>query len=35
MYFIMMGHAVFPNIIDEEDRWHDKVANRFAEQQFP
>ena len=35
MYFIMMGHAVFPDFIDGKDGWYDKVANRFAEQQFP
>ncbi|KFY35567.1 hypothetical protein V494_05801 [Pseudogymnoascus sp. VKM F-4513 (FW-928)] len=35
MYFIMMGHAVFPDIMDGEDGWHDKVVDRFAKQQFP
>jgi hypothetical protein len=31
----MMGHAVFPDIIDGEDRWHEKVGDRFASRQFP
>ena len=35
MYFVMMGHAVFPDIIDGEDGWYDKVADRFATQRFP
>ena len=35
IYFIMMGHAVFPDIIDGEDGWHEKVADRFASRQFP
>ncbi len=35
MYFIMMGHAVFPDIIDGENGWYDKVAERFAKQQYP
>ena len=34
MYIIMKGHAVFPDIIDEENGWHDKIADRFANQQF-
>ena len=35
IYFIMMGHAVFPDIADGEDRWYEKVRDRFASQQFP
>lgn len=35
IYFIMVGNSVFPDIIDGEDGWHDKVADRFAKQQFP
>jgi serine/threonine protein kinase len=35
IYFIMMGHAVFPDIIDGADGWHDEVVERFAKQQFP
>lgn len=35
IYFIMMGYAVFPDIIDGEDGWRDKVEDRFARQQFP
>lgn len=29
IYFIMMGHAFFPDIIDGEDRWYLKVEERF------
>lgn len=35
MYFIIMGYAVFPDIIDGEDGWREKVEERFAKQQFP
>ncbi|KAF2803179.1 kinase-like protein [Mytilinidion resinicola] len=35
IYFIMMGHAVFPDIIDGEDGWYEKVGDRFANRQFP
>lgn len=35
IYFIMMGHAVFPDIMDGEDRWYEKVRDKFASQQFP
>ncbi|KAF2177296.1 hypothetical protein K469DRAFT_732991 [Zopfia rhizophila CBS 207.26] len=35
MYFIIIGHAVFPDIINGEDGWYDKVVDRFAMQQFP
>lgn len=35
IYFIMMGHAVFPDIIDGEDGWYEKVGDRFASRQFP
>ncbi|KFY76423.1 hypothetical protein V498_09581 [Pseudogymnoascus sp. VKM F-4517 (FW-2822)] len=35
LYFIMMGHAVFPDIIDGADGWHDEVVDRFTNQQFP
>ncbi|OAL45464.1 kinase-like protein [Pyrenochaeta sp. DS3sAY3a] len=35
IYFIIVGHAVFPDIIDGEDGWHEKVEQRFASQQFP
>ena len=35
MYFVMMGHSIFPDIIDGEDGWHEKVAGRFAMHQFP
>ena len=35
IYFVMMGHAVFPDIIDGEEGWYEKVADRFAIQQFP
>ena len=35
IYFIMMGYAVFPDTVDEEEGWNDKVADRFTKQQFP
>jgi serine/threonine protein kinase len=35
IYFIVVGHAVFPDIIDGEDRWHEKVQHRFVSGQFP
>ncbi|KAF2805395.1 kinase-like protein [Mytilinidion resinicola] len=35
IYFIMMGHAVFPDIIDGEDAWYEKVRERFASKLFP
>jgi serine/threonine protein kinase len=35
IYFIMVGHAVFPDIIDGEDNWHEKVEHRFVSRHFP
>ncbi|RMZ71443.1 serine threonine kinase [Pyrenophora seminiperda CCB06] len=35
IYFIMVGHAVFPDIINGEDDWHEKVEHRFVTKQFP
>ncbi|KAF1912219.1 kinase-like domain-containing protein [Ampelomyces quisqualis] len=35
IYFIIVGNAVFPDIIDGEDRWHEKVEHRFVSRQFP
>ncbi|KAJ6185451.1 hypothetical protein N7519_006752 [Penicillium mononematosum] len=35
IYLIMMGHAVFPEIVDEEEGWYDKVREKFEKQQFP
>ncbi|RMD39247.1 hypothetical protein DV735_g5880, partial [Chaetothyriales sp. CBS 134920] len=35
IYFLIMGHAVFPDIVDGEEGWYDKVSDRFASQQFP
>jgi len=35
IYFIIMGHAVFPDIIDGEVGWHEKVEQRFTSRQFP
>ncbi|KAK3938621.1 hypothetical protein QBC46DRAFT_264955 [Diplogelasinospora grovesii] len=35
IYFIMMGHAVYPDIIDGEEGWEDEVYERFAKGQFP
>lgn len=35
LYFIMMGYAVFPDIVDGTDGWQEKVVERFVKQQFP
>ena len=35
VYFIMTGHCVFPDIIDGEEGWADKVRGRFECGQFP
>jgi serine/threonine protein kinase len=35
IYFVMMGHCVFPDIIDGEEGWTDEVRSRFANGQFP
>jgi len=35
MYFIMMGQAVFPDIINGEDEWRERVEDRFKRGQFP
>lgn len=35
IYFIMIGNCVFPDILDGEDGWYEKVRNRFASRQFP
>jgi hypothetical protein len=32
---LMMGHAVFPDINDNEDGWRQKVEDRFANSRFP
>lgn len=35
IYTIMMGHAVYPDIIDGSDEWYERVQDRFAGQEFP
>ena len=35
IYFIMTGHCVFPDIVDGEMGWADKVRDRFERGQFP
>ncbi|KAK3302308.1 kinase-like domain-containing protein [Chaetomium strumarium] len=35
IYFIMMGYAVFPDIIDGEDGWYKQVEERFRQGKFP
>jgi serine/threonine protein kinase len=35
IYLIMMGHAVFPEIVDGEEGWYEKVQEKFEKQQFP
>jgi serine/threonine protein kinase len=34
IYFIIMGHAIFPDIIDGEEGWHDRVTERFESGNF-
>ncbi|KAL2169439.1 hypothetical protein VTG60DRAFT_6068 [Thermothelomyces hinnuleus] len=35
IYFIMMGHAVFPDIVDGEEGWYENVRDRFLKGLFP
>ncbi|KAK2051168.1 kinase-like protein [Colletotrichum caudatum] len=35
IYFIIKGHAVFPDIQNEDDQWHEKVQKKFEKHQFP
>lgn len=35
IYFIMMGHPVYPDIVDGSDDWDERVQERFAKQEFP
>jgi hypothetical protein len=35
IYFIMLGHAVYPDIIDGSPGWDERVKERFAKQEFP
>ncbi|KAL2863690.1 uncharacterized protein BJX67DRAFT_390361 [Aspergillus lucknowensis] len=35
IYMILMGHPVFPDIIDGEDGWYEEVRERFGKQHFP
>lgn len=35
MYFILTGHCVFPDIVDGEEGWAEKVQDRFKSGQFP
>jgi serine/threonine protein kinase len=35
IYFVMMGHAVYPDIVDGSDEWYERVQERFSKQQFP
>lgn len=35
IYFIVTGHAVFPDIVAGEHEWHEKVQGRFQSAQFP
>lgn len=35
IYFIMMGYCVFPDIVDGEEGWYDRVQSRFQNAQFP
>ncbi|KAL4877451.1 kinase-like domain-containing protein [Aspergillus karnatakaensis] len=35
IYFIVMGHAVFPDIVDGEEGWYEKVKERLQKHEFP
>ncbi|KXH61485.1 hypothetical protein CSAL01_13376 [Colletotrichum salicis] len=35
IYFIIKGHAVYPDIKDGEDGWYEKVQDRFVQGNFP
>lgn len=35
MYFIMMGHAMYPDIVDGSEDWRERVAERFEKEDFP
>ncbi|KAJ8131691.1 hypothetical protein O1611_g1936 [Lasiodiplodia mahajangana] len=35
IYFIMRGHAVYPDIIDGSEGWRERVYERFEKKQFP
>ncbi|CCF44568.1 hypothetical protein CH063_13922 [Colletotrichum higginsianum] len=35
IYHIIMGHPVYPDIVDGEDGWHEKVQSRFRDKKFP
>ncbi|CBX98413.1 predicted protein [Plenodomus lingam JN3] len=35
IYFIMTGHAVFPDVVDGEEAWHETIERRFRDREFP
>lgn len=35
IYFIMLGYAVYPDIIDGSAGWDERVKERFEKQEFP
>ncbi|KAF1981943.1 kinase-like protein [Aulographum hederae CBS 113979] len=35
IYYMMFGHPVYPDIIDGEEEWSEKVQARFAKKEFP
>lgn len=35
IYFIVMGYCVFPDIVDGEEGWYDRIRSRFENAQFP
>ncbi|TQN64333.1 3-phosphoinositide-dependent protein kinase 1 [Colletotrichum shisoi] len=35
IYHIIMGHPVYPDTVDGEDGWHEKVESRFRDKCFP
>lgn len=35
VHLIMMGHAVYPGIVNGKERWYERVADQFGRGQFP
>ncbi|KAK3113619.1 hypothetical protein LTR53_008919 [Teratosphaeriaceae sp. CCFEE 6253] len=35
IHFIMLGHEVYPDIVDGEEGWHEAITSRFEREEFP
>lgn len=35
LYFIVMGYAMFPGIVDGSDGWHERVEDMLSKQKIP